>query len=438
MGHKLKIINLKNFDENLFLEELNKVNLKLYYLELDISIENLDKLILEVLFFHKKYNIINFILNYDLNNINLKMSQVIFFMKKDIFKLVENYNLKIHFKGFTRCIFENELLRPALKNKNKFNLLFFDEVLKYDLSIKHVNCVGCNFFDNCYQLNEKYLNKFSYSEFSKMISNNNLYSKNLKKINNFENLELKKLSLEILEDFNLDTNFNLKRIVYTNTFFKNMRSNLNDRILYYIYKNDETFENDFSFIKNLINEDLIDKLKYFLKNSNQFGISFLVKNENIRKTIYFETYAFNDLEISNLEKLFDDKIILKNSWGLGIDFYCGEIFFKIYNTNKNISSKKILDFFNLENVGDYKIAQLMNLIDKKNLNEVLLDSKLNGGLEISKRVDISLQFNTIENSIFENLLNINPEFFTDNELYTISFEITTDLDEKINLYYMLK
>jgi hypothetical protein len=126
-------------------------------------------------------------------------------------------------------------------------------------------------------------------------------------------------------------------------------------------------------------------------------------------------------------------------WGAGVDFRDEvPVTSKLYYDYEILKGDKIKDFLSDLPLGNKRITlKFLNSLIKP-LSHVLLDYKYKDKELYSKRIDISLQFNSFRLNQFAILFNINMSEFLDKELLTLSFELAKDRQEKINFYYALK
>lgn len=407
------------------------------FIVINLSVENIARIPLQILYY-KGHGIKNFLLNYDSNNFNVPISKVLSKIKVDnLLTLMGDYNLRIAFSGFPRCIYERNILRPGLRWDYEGKVMFFKQ--EGDNLEKLDTCENCSFNSDCSGINSDYLKKYGIEEFKSLLSNESFYELNFEHLERFTSPELKQTALRILQDYRQDKFYMRKRFVFVKSYPDNLEESAKERFVYYIYNREDDFENTYTLLKEFFDFDFLFGIVNYLKKSNQIVLSFgLMGDSRVRKTLYFNIDSLDDTQIFELENKFGIEIDTENIWGVGIDFKGDAISYKVYHEYEKIKTQDIKDFLSDFVFEDKRFALKFSNSLVKPINSVLFDYKYKEGQIYSKRIDISLQYNNFRLNQFALLFNINMGYFEDKELYTLSIEISRGKPEKINFYYVLK
>lgn len=407
-------------------------------LELDLNIENLIQIPKLILYYNNLgYNKI--ILNYDFNNIRITYFKVCEILISPILKIVKKNNSIIYFKGFPKCIYEKNILRPGLRFYYDKNIDYFESSTK-NYYLKE-NCKYCKYYKDCKVINPEYIKLNSDVEFSPIYSNDYLYEKNFKKISEFQNNELKKYSISLLEDFKSETVHLRKKFIFVDSFPKNLEDSSNERFVYFIYNKVEDFNKTYELILNNFKDFLINELFDLLKIANEFALSFgLMGDGKIRKTFYFNIEDLNEkqlFQLSNIIKIEIDRN--QNYWGIGLDFKNEKLVSKkVYYKEKEVFKNDLINFCSdFEDKFKSKLLKLINVFNFP-LNQILYDYKYIDNKLVSKKLEFSMQYNNLNIDLLSKVLNIDIKYFQNKDFYTISFELYYDKEEKVNFYYALK
>lgn len=411
------------------------------YVLIDLDLNTVSKLPLQILYY-KEHGFNYFLINYDYNLLKIPASKVVEKIKIEyILRIAKEYDVKFKFKGFPRCVYEKNILRPGLRWYYENYLSFFnckEEENCKDTYIKLPRCNLCVFDGLCRGINENYIKQFGEKEFSSLISNKELYDLNLHELETFSNEELKKIGSEILLDYKDDNHYLRKRFVFVKSIPDYLEESAKERFVYYIYNRKDDFEKTFELATKYFDKNFLNLLKEYLILSNQIAMSFgLMGDQKIRKTFYFSIEDLSLDMINSLSKLIKTEIKHKNPGIIGIDFKEDSVSFKVYYSQKQISVLELKAFAKdiiLEN--KRLLLKFSNSLTKP-LNHVLLDYKYKDGKLYSKRVDISMQYNVYRTTQFYALFQIPLSFFEGKEIYTLSFEMRDGGEEKINFYYAL-
>jgi len=387
------------------------------FLEIILNPKNLMKIPV-LIFYHKEQNFKNFLLTYDVENLPLPFSTFIPKILPQLTKLSVAHNLKIGFKGFPRQVFERSILRPGLRWKFEDKFIFFDS--EDELS--------------------NYILKFGENELKELEENSMFYPLYENKINLFTSEKLKTIAKKILEDFRTDKYYLRKRFVFVDSYPKTNEESSKERFVYYIYNRRDDFEKTFSLLERYFDKGKLNELKKYIKESEQIVISFaIMADDKLRTSIYFTLHDFEEKELEEiLEKTGLTQEKTNKIWGIGIDLIENNFSYKLYYEEPTININEIKEYVNefpLEK--KRKLLRFLNSRTKA-LKAVLLDKKIKNKKFYSKRIDISLQYNSVKIHQLMSLFDIDLRGLADKDLFTLSFEITNDFCEKINFYYALK
>lgn len=385
-------------------------------IKIDCTKLNISEIIFKIVYvFEKKKDVILF---FDLDNLDRPISNILTQLKPVLFKIIDEKKRKVIFQSIPKEIFYTTILP-------------FSSWWKYN-----------NFLDLIHgELTQKYKDKFGIEELNK-------YCLNIEKKESYQNYKKfffdKYLinSYEKVLDFFLNEKF-VKRteLVFVNSFPKDTMDSSEQRFVFYIYNNIENFKNDYSLFENFFPKNFLSNLKEYMQKAHQYVLSIGFMNDGkIRKTFYINTFNLEKnlvkdlLKKFNLQNLKEDKL-----WGLGFDLIDDEVVgFKTYYIKQNVVEEEFKSYLE-----EFEISQKVNFLFlirhlKKPVVGVLFDEKIKKKKIVSKRIDISLQFNP---EIVEEVLKIpviKKNFFEKKEPYTLSFEFSKENKEKINLYYTLK
>lgn len=408
-----------------------------YFIEFVLNAENLSKIAINILYF-KERGFNKFVLTYDYNNFKIPMSKISEKIGENIFKLIKMHDVIIALKGFPKCIFEKNFLRPGLKWEFEKKLLFLDYEIKSNVLPE--KCLKCMMRKECKGINENYIKSFTDEEFSKMVSNEDLYELNIKHVNKFENTEVKEIALKIIEDFRQDKSYMRKRVVYVKSFPENLAESSKERIVYYIYNHYSDFEKTYDFILSFFEyeKDLVEPFKIFLESSEQFALSFAKMGDfGVRKSFYFDVSSLSSNQLETLTEMIGVEVKV-GAIVVGFDFKNEAISYKVYYNHQTTTCAEIKEF--ISNIPFEKKKLLMRFSNSltKPVNQVFFDYKFKDFSVYSKRVDVSLQYNNFRLMPLSILLGFSLRFFEDKEMYTLSFEVSEFSEEKVNFYYALK
>ncbi len=400
------------------------------------------------------YDIISIV--FDMNSYNLSITFIINKIIRRILKLSRNSNAIFFISGIPLCLFNRAVLRPYLLKDFKNKLLYDNTIIDNTKNKNSIytlggisnyvfakNCHLCRSYDNCKGIPEVYIKKFGYEEFEYMLSNDELFDKNIKKIMSFSNNNIKVLARVVLNDFICDNYYMRKRLVFVNSFPKNIQEASSERFVYYIYNLDEDFGKTLDLVSKIIFENKVidDDLVFFLKKAQQLVISVaLMSDGQIRRTLYFCLENKLDVDKDRLIKYFNlFENIGDDFWGIGIDYKGSSKTMKVYNKKRVADVNFMLDFVKEFEVFSKK--EFFNFLDyvrvedrKFKFHDILYDYKFRNGKLFSKRIDISCQFNKID---FNNFISkyFKEEDLLKSNLYTLSFEFAFKKKCKINVYY---
>lgn len=414
-------------------------NISKIKLEIDLTIYNLEKISFLIYSYYKQYNINKFILNYDFEIIKIPYSKISDLIMKNIFKIIkENNNIRISFKGFPRCVYERSILRPGMRFYFEKNINYLKKEIE-NFYLKEI-CQKCRYINECKIIDKKYIQLNSNNEFSPILDNMYLFELNNNKISNFKNKTIKNLAKPVLENFKEQDYYLRKRIVFVDSFPKNLEDSSNERFVYFIYNKIEDFNKNYNLITQNFQYPIIKNLKYYLKKANQFAISFGIMGDNkIRKTFYFTIEDLKEKELISIQKKIN--IIIennKNPWGIGFDFKDEKLIStKVYYKKKNVQKEEIINFF--KDIGLEDKQKSKQIIDNlnQNINHVLYDYKYLEDNKISKKIEIGMQNKEIDYKILSKILNLDLKYFIYKEFYTLTIQLYSNKIEKINLYYTL-
>lgn len=407
------------------------------FVEFVLTIENLSKIGINILYF-KEHGFNKFLLTYDFNNLKIPMSKISEKISENILKLIKAHGVVIALRGFPKCIFERNFLRPGLRFEFEQKLLFFE--YGNNSNVLPEKCAKCMMRKECKGVNENYVKSFTDVEFSKMVSNEDLFELNLKHVSKFENTEIKDISLRILEDFRADKAYMRKRVVYVKSFPENLAESSKERIVYYIYNHFSDFEKTYDFILSFFEyeKDLVEPFKIFLENSEQFALSFAKMGDfGVRKSFYFDVSNLSENQLETLTEMIGVEVKM-GAVVVGFDFKNEAISYKVYYNHDTTTCAEIKEF--ISNIPFEKKKMLMRFANSltKPVNNVFFDYKFKDLSVYSKRIDVSLQYNNFRLMPLSILLGLSLRFFEDKDMYTLSFEVSEFSDEKINFYYALK
>jgi hypothetical protein len=262
-----EVQNLSNFGDN--------------FLGIDLDLNNISRILLQLLYY-QEHGIKKFVLSYNSNFVGMPVTKV---LKKlnvaKLYKLVNNYDISIGFKGFPRCIFETAILRPGLRWYFEGKLFFVSGEHTCGCGGKHIPvCDECMFKNRCVGVCNSYLEKFGESEFKSMVSNSVLAPLYEEEFSKFENEMLREVAFRVLENFKSDKMYMRKKLVFVKSFPGSLEESSKERFVYYIFNREDDFEETFDFIESLFGKSLfLDHVKKFVKSSNQLVISFGVMGD---------------------------------------------------------------------------------------------------------------------------------------------------------------
>lgn len=409
-----------------------------FFVEFILDANNLYKIPINVMYF-KERGFRKFVLTYDYNSLKLPMTRVADKLAESILKIISTQDVVIALKGFPHCVFERNFLRPGLRWKYENKLLFLNFEGKDTMALPE-KCSKCMMKNSCKGVSEVYLKNFSTEEFLPMISNKDLHKINKDYIEKFENVEVKSYALRILDDFAEDNSYLRKKIVYVKSFPDSQVESSKERIVYYIYNHYNDFEKTYEFILSFFKEEkeLVEPFKVFLENADQFALSFAKMGDfGVRKSFYFAANDLSQVQIETLSEMTGVEI-KEGVVGIGFDFRNETISYKVYYNYDSITAVKVKEFVSEVPFERKKLlSKFLNSLTKP-VNQVFLDYKYKDFSMYSKRVDVSLQYNNFRLQPLTILLGLQLRFLDDKEMYTLSFEVGENLDEKVNIYYALK
>lgn len=407
------------------------------YLELDLNAQELNNIPIKIL----EYNTLGFnkiILNYDFNKIKIPYTKVCDIILSNILKIVKNEETQIYFKGFPQCVFEKRILRPGFRFYYENNIKYLNKQIE-NYYLKNT-CKECKYYNECKVVCQEYNLLNSNLELIPIISNKDKYQKNLEKVENFENLQLKNITKNFLEDFKEDKLYLRKKILYVESFPKNFEDSSNERFIYFIYNREDDFDQTYNLIKQNYDYKIINELFQYLKKANEFALSFgLMGDKKLRKTFYFTIEDLNKNEIIEISKILNLNIDLKqNYWGVGLDFKEENLISKkVYYKKKNVRKIELLKFCEkIDLEFKTKLSKVIEFLDEP-INQVLFDYKYKNEILSSIKLEFSMQYDKINLKQLAQILNIENEYFENKEFYTLSFELYSNKSEKVNFYYSL-
>lgn len=408
-------------------------------LKIDLNIDNLNRFPMEILYY-KEQGFRNFMLHYSFANLNLPMSKVVEKIKDNIIKIVKNYGINLYVSGIQRCLFERDILHPSLRRDFEDKIFFYEtangEEMEHE---KKYSCGFCMFNDVCTGISCKYLEKYQGSEFLPLISNKDMQEEYEEEIGRFSDTRLKEVADEIFTDFLADEYFKRKRFVFVRSFPMTSDESYTQRFVYYIYNREDDFEQNFALMRRYFTHSLIEDLESYLRQTNQMVMSFAIMGDGtFRKSMYFSVEDLSVDEIGKLNEVLSLEIEDDYS-GVGLDFVDDELNgIKTYTRYFSMKNSEVKQFFSEYDIESKKC--LFNFLNSctKPINEILLDKKIKAGKFFSKRIDISMQYNSFKLYQLSNMFRINIDFLKDKDPYTLSFEVREGRPEKINFYYALR
>lgn len=406
---------------------------------LKLTAENYEKIVMSILSFIHKGSF-DIVIYYEFENFRVPITKITSFISPQLFRIIALNNVRLYLVGFPRCVFDRFFLRNNYLSNLKGEIIFLEENEVYDGNKnfkKNDLCMKCKYFDNCKGFDINYQKKFGSAEFRPIISNTNRAVLIRDYINcNFENQSLISIANRVLEDYENEEFYMRKRFVFCKSFPDNLDESSNQRFIYYIDNIKSEFEKDFSFLKDILNIDLITQFDDLIRKSSQMVFSFAVMGDGfLRKSFYFALESATDEDISILEDIIGVSLNRKNFWGVGVDLKNDNISYKIYNMRKSIEKRELISFVNeCQDLKGSSFDIIMVLFPNK-INEVLLDEKYRDGILYSRRVDLSCQYNKINVEKLFQVIGFNKKDY-DIDLYTLSFEFANN-KEKVNLYFTL-
>ncbi|MCA9495861.1 MAG: hypothetical protein KC589_02875 [Nanoarchaeota archaeon] len=449
-----------NKKENIIIESKNYktcTNPHNNILNINIKIDNIDKIPLLILFY-SQFGFNKFQLNYKYENIKIPITKILDKIQTPILNLINAKNFEIYYKGFPKCIFETQILKPNQRFKYESNI-HFNETNKYKeyTNEKLKNDENNNkeygnkeydnnkFIDIDLKIHKNYIENFGKEEFMPLIYNNELYEINKNKIESFKNTSIKKISKTILNDFKKEKEYKRKWLIYVDSYPQNLEESSKERFIYFIYNSKKDFEKTFKLINKFFENESINKLKKYLKKSDEFALSFsLMGDLNIRQSFYFTLNDFNEKEIHSIKKILNINIKKENLWGIGIDFKNNDMKIKTYYKYPKLDTEKIKEAFKeFKNENKSKLKLFLKNNSNQNYKGILIDYKFYKHTIFSKKVEFSFQYNELNKNEILNTINKKEDYIYNKELYSICFEIpsnqiSNNTKEKINLYYALK
>lgn len=391
--------------------------------EIEINCTNLEisEIIFKIVYVFQKHS--DVILYFNLEDLKTPITNIFTLLRPVLYKILDEQinagnKRKVIFKNIPKEIFYLSVL-PAVSWWKFHDYIF---------------CIHK-------ALPKKYIDNFGLEEIEKYKLNIEKKETYFKYTKNFENSYLKEKYLLTLDHFLAEEAFKRCELVFAKSYPEDTLDSSSERFLYYVFNDIKNFQKDMVIFKNIFNKFFLDEMYPYLKLTNQYCFSIAkIKNNNVRKTFYINTSYFTKDLLNSFIKQFNLNIIEKdNLWGVGLDFILDEIVgYKIYYTKHNVVEE---DFKNY--VEEFEISQKVNYLFfirhlKKPVNGVLFDKKFKKKEIISKRVDISLQFNPFLKDEIIKIPNFKKEMLEYVEPYTISFEISKNNKEKFNFYYTLK
>jgi len=319
--------------------------------------------------------------------------------RKFFFGLVDSGKvIKFYFNNLDSETFKKEILKPVFRNK------YFDNFI----------CEGFEF--------EKEIN------FNESLS--------LEKLNLFKSFELNFIGKKVINLCN--EIFNKSTLVFVDSLGGKVTESSNERFVCYLYNDYKSFKKIFNFCEKYFSSIFLRNVKKFLAKSQQIVLSFaIMKNGNLRKTIYFNVNQFScELKKECLESFGLESSKYLDVWGIGVDFVNSNKKIKVYCERQGVLVSDFLKFLQ-----DFKVDEFFKVLKcfkLEKLNGILFDEKMINGSIFSKRVDISLSVNKIDFKKVGEILKLDDEFFKEKNFYTLSFEFYKEAKEKINFYYSLK
>lgn len=394
---------------------------------ISLTVDNLAKFPMEILYYKEQgHNV--FLLEYSFETLKLPITRVATKIRGPLFKMLQNYDIVIYVKGFPQCVYERILIKPHQKwyfdHKVKFLMTDFGEDYHEEFQVPH-----------------SYLEKFGENELAPLVTNKELAEEYEPEIEGFENTELKDYAYKVLDDYKKDPYYLRKRIVFVKSFPRSNSESYKERFVYYINNRRDDLKETIRLLESLYAIKNIEQYYPYLEKSNEIALSFAVmSNDEMRKSFYFYVGDLSDEELTqlarDLEITFDPAM---QPGGIGVDIVDGEKKdVKIYYKYDIATKEKIKEFikeFPIEN--KRKLMGILNSCTKP-LNRILLDIKVRDGKMVSKRIDISMQFNSFKLHQLAHVLQENLSFLQDKELFTMSFELKMDEPQKTNFYYGLK
>ena len=431
-----------NIDVRPTLREEKKIQLELR------NSADFSKISLQILY-HLEYGVKTFILNYncDLTDVSLDCASVKINMNS-IFNMVKQYDLKLLFSGFPRCVFEKFILRPDLRWYFEKNIRFLnckegsyenkDDCMGIDCKfVKKDSCEQCLFYEKCDGVPEKYLEKFPMTKLNPLFSNQTLYELNTPIVESWNNLEIKEIAKEVLEDFKNETLYMRKKIIFSQGY-PLTTTNVKESFDYYIYNRAEDFDETYELLSNFYDKDLLFKIKDCLKNTNLIIVKFFVDEDTqlLNKYLYVKINDFNLEELDNLSKILNLDFDYKDVWGIGMNLTFKErSYYRVVYDYEKLSSVEIKDF-----VTDLKLTNKMPVLKFANsilkpLCNVMLIKEVVDNKVVSKSISVSLEHNFLRLRQLGILFNINTSFYDDKKVYYFILNASNERDVKISFEY---
>lgn len=408
------------------------------FLELNLTEKNLHKLSLQIVYY-TDHGFKNFLFNCNLENMEISVFKFIKKLKiKYLLKLTFEYNLHIAIKGIPRCIFENNIL-TSNSRWNIFDNIIFVESDDSENKSKIDICQDCLYKAKCSGIPITYINKFDVIDFKPLLCNNKFHELNLKEIEEFKFESMKNMAKKVLTDFSDCHSYKRKKLVFVKSLMSESVNSSQERFMYFIQNNKEDFEKNYIFLKQLISNEIIDLFYEYISMASKIILSFsIMENNDLRKSLSFNINHLNKSQILKLSQITKCDINLENLADFAIYFRGDKVEYRFNYKKKLATVKDIKNFISDVNFDNKKnILKFSNSLTRA-ISNIFFDYKYLNNELYSKRIDISLRENSFRINQFNILFNINLNDFKHKELHQLSFEISNQSSEKIDLYYVLK
>jgi hypothetical protein len=244
----------------------------------------------------------------------IPLSKITSSLSTFLYNLTTKTNTTITQKNIPQCILQRNLLKPPIKEKFE-NIILSTQTPSNEKTLL-TTCKDCMEKPTCKGISKTYLQKFGPEEFLPLIPNKNKLKPNQTKISSFQSTKLKQLCQPILLDYQNDPHYLRKRIVFCNSYPQTLEESSTERLIYYIFNRKDDLAQNLNLLKNYFDPNILNPLEKYLQKSNQLVISLAkMSDENIRKTLYFNTNNLNKNELKNLLKTLNLKTKKMKSHG---------------------------------------------------------------------------------------------------------------------------